>query len=82
MFGSNGQQDIIINGSEVYGNVIAGNNAGDIHSNFVENTVRDRSISAGDTEFLGGYVRVSCGSWMVMGDPQVTMVVSTWSNFG
>ena len=53
MFGSNGHQDLIINGSEVYGNVIAGNNAGDIHSDFLENTVRERSISAGDTEFLG-----------------------------
>ncbi|CAL1128333.1 unnamed protein product [Cladocopium goreaui] len=49
------RQDIIIDKSEVYGNVIAGNNAGDIHSNFVENTVRDRSISAGDTEFLPGF---------------------------
>lgn len=45
------RQDIIIDNSEVYGNVIAGNNAGDIHSDFVENTVRDRSISAGDTEW-------------------------------
>ena len=53
MFGTNGHQDLIINGSEVYGNVIAGNNAGDIHSDFLENTVRERSIRAGDTEFLG-----------------------------
>ena len=40
----------------------------------MENTVRDRSISAGDTEFLGG--SEGSGFSEVMKNPRVTMVVS------
>eukprot|EP00434_Breviolum_minutum_P027016 symbB.v1.2.023887.t1/scaffold2222.1/size85392/3 len=43
------QQNIIINNSKIFGNVINGNNAAPIHSDFVGNSIRDLRISAGDT---------------------------------
>eukprot|EP00435_Cladocopium_sp_Y103_P033490 s964_g8.t1 len=60
MFGSDGRQNIIINNSKIYGNVIGGNNAASITSDrtlgcqgsdFIGNTMREFSISAGDTEW-------------------------------
>ena len=44
-------ETVINNGSVVYGNVIGGNNAGEISSNFIENSIHERSLSAGDTQW-------------------------------
>ncbi|CAL1128330.1 unnamed protein product [Cladocopium goreaui] len=51
MFGSDGRQNIIINNSKIYGNVIGGNNAASITSDFFGNSMRESSISAGDTQW-------------------------------